>query len=1604
MDAGELVSLLSRATGALNPGPRTDAGHLVEARRALAAALVGGQTEASFLDSGVDPSSPGTESLPEDVLEEIRRIAEDTLAAGGEPGLRVVRRELPVRIDHVSDSVPGWAAGWLPEKAIGPFLSEDGRRFWIDIRYRRRQVSLVNALTGQIIGLIPHELPVPAALVINLQQGSVWLDAAAFDPACPPGSFFGVRVRGGNLHLSALPLVSGAVARIAPGTAITLELNIDSPVNPVSVSEGGDARGARADLPSEIRLALVVGGGGSLMAATDATAEAYGEAVSFRAMPGAAPRFLPGLGRLLFPFESNPHRFDVSVVYSDLFPLSGQTRIEDGGWAPVLAIPTGGDPANLGSVDGAGAMVMALGEGLQAEWPFAEAGEIRLGPSQLAIESGRITLAAQGARSAAQEALLLWPEKPSLRRSLIELTARKAIEVSYYASAEEMGGEVVRLSGLRCAANLDRPVLADGGRVPFMSEDGAVTLSLDALGLAFGLTAQAGQPVDPVTGQPQPQPEASFALSNTLLRVASAAFLRVSGVLSAAGAIESGSLSLAFPLLVLLPTLPDPYASNLTLPRRHRELDQGRAGLIVVPTVSWQPAVEPWLNFNLRSRDKDWSDREVPIVPAQQPQEHGIGSTHGQVSERDRRDLSALEEKFARAVGRPVERFVLLDMSSHADQFGVGFGLAMHRREGAEGPVLGLSGVDLVTAAWNLTVFTLPAFHWEPVYNLPNSEINEVFPPSLFSDTDGGPTRLAVPTASLVPVAPQPALSVFLKDMQRETDQLTLSARFTLPFGIIALSELGWRRIPHELVGLQAPDFTEVRPDFQAAGLTGGLQVSLRAPLDLPGGPPPSLPGAALQLDNGHERHNFNPGALTSVLAPVKMIFNGDFGPNATAPRVPVVRIDLSGYGASLFSDWRYPEVPVPGIAQARFDAILGRTLHEVVQAKSLMYPWGVTVVRTITMQRTGSAGVFRRDSGWQAASDGKYDMGPGVIVHPGVVLKLVHVRRIRDTSVTHERSYPNPNNAAEPIRVLLTQVLFDAEALIENATLGADRDGLVTMRDVIGYVQIRPDDGPLSQEQIADLIRAVGPVGGPIDCELDVGRSGLHMRLTRVEVDRTVSAANNPHFVAVARGAVELPNVGQWSVAYRGAGENEPHHLAPGRAVPLIRDRIGGPYRFSEPSDLHQPANPETEYYLLQSTGAQRMLVPRPHVLPNDTTVYGGSTFLFADMYSLAGGVAYFPRSDLCHTMPANTMLRLTGRRKVRLEIPPQPGLSPGQFPISLPERTLSKASALQVRSRFRPGAVVEYKIDSDLKPDWSCRVGPVGILGDFDLLPELMQVVGTIVSSSNEAPQLAEPQMEFGGVLSPVQFVIDLLTTFGLPFPFGVSLTNNTFAFKSGADFSFPLGKIVDELVDAAIKAGPGLMVEVELKTGFGKEADKPGAAYDGALSDSGTWHFYLELASKVQQRILPPFPVFLGGGSKIQIAGKSEGETEVSIYWSAIGTIEAELPLFIKIAGSRSLSIVSRFSIGVNKIGLGVSEEREVEGELLEGLAAVKLSFEMLLIAERHNDDFGLKGSTTLAFDVTYGWIFNKTFEVEFEVDEKLAAAFFIATTVLPMARGF
>ena len=120
-----------------------------------------------------------------------------------------------------------------------------------------------------------------------------------------------------------------------------------------------------------------------------------------------------------------------------------------------------------------------------------------------------------------------------------------------------------------------------------------------------------------------------------------------------------------------------------------------------------------------------------------------------------------------------------------------------------------------------------------------------------------------------------------------------------------------------------------------------------------------------------------------------------------------------------------------------------------MIQAQSVIYPWGIKVVRTITIDRLNSGSVERTDSGWIAASDGHFVVSSpkndftAADVHAGVIDSLIQVKNVTEFGVplftqgTFDWFPPAPPPDSgikkEPatLQITLQPVTFDADIVI---------------------------------------------------------------------------------------------------------------------------------------------------------------------------------------------------------------------------------------------------------------------------------------------------------------------------------------------------------------------------------------------------------------------------------------------------------------------------------------------------------------------------------------------------------------------------------------------
>jgi len=581
-------------------------------------------------------------------------------------------------------------------------------------------------------------------------------------------------------------------------------------------------------------------------------------------------------------------------------------------------------------------------------------------------------------------------------------------------------------------------------------------------------------------------------------------------------------------------------------------------------------------------------------------------------------DYGALWDKFTRRYTNSL--FALLDVSTNADLYGISFNFfsRQHSNFTTHVPLnspnspfpIQVEGLDVVSTGQNVKSFTVPQISWEPVLNLSPPQPGSLGDPNVghnFYPNDGGPTQILNNNTDTVALAPIP-LNQFLTDHMENTDDFIAFSFFTLPFGMRALAMLqkdydsgGGNTRRGGILTLESEDYED---DIKAANqltMTGG-EAQAKAESDM-------FAGRTIQIANVLDLDGTPPPTPKSTLGQdVTKIFNNEFSPSIPdlfiQRGVPLERIDLSGYGASAFSNWLNPKAAIAETSQAKFDIFVGRCAHEVIQVKSIMYPWGIQVVRTITLFRVGSGYVYRFDTGWRAESDGlfnfkyytKEDDGSGSFdsvpqtadfeIHPGLIKGLFNVKDITGTDevepffstlipeflVNESTGEGTPNNANVSKPVELQPVYFNADIEIENPTSGfnlktfkvinkngekvAEEKTVVPSKKILGFVQIAPRGVPITSKVLSELVFKHGTIGAAIDCEVNLAKSDQKMRLTRFDFNNSVASNGvDPVFAVAGRGNVLLPKDGSWSLVEHNRDTGDVSPVQANLSVPVIRE-----------------------------------------------------------------------------------------------------------------------------------------------------------------------------------------------------------------------------------------------------------------------------------------------------------------------------------------------------------------------------------------------------------------------------------------------------------------
>ena len=1148
----------------------------------------------------------------------------------------------------------------------------------------------------------------------NLVAGSVWINAKILSAAAPANRYCGIRITGGTIHLDTLPQLNNGKLFIDALNNVLVQLKMEQPVTaPVITADdhGADARALKIKLPATWQFSFTANIKSiKQLDAIDWTV--YGQEGRSECKGDQNTLYDPVTSRVLVPLVTEPAIFAISQCLSPFTTFNNLAPIQNTWWGIPAAVI---DINNTPEADGNGALQMLLKKGIVcARQGVTGADTIIVNPLLIA-EPGRIAITdLMSNASGSTQHINLWKDEDNPHGTAVDITYQKNVPFIYNTLAkgdevlftscdtEVLTDRPVKVNGEAVAVNTKKTVII------FAANAKNKIMLLYDDNIIFDNTNPnpniAAAPIKPI----------ALALENALFTTTpvNGCLLYADCTADWQKAIYS-KMFLTLGLYAYLPTLPDPYAANINLMKRQYNSRANATGVASINQRIWlwlvcRVSSKPNLDAaNVLNFDNVKTSFHFGNLPFDDEQAHADTNTNKEIlssgSLRSKAVADMLSTQNVRAamynvpagqsgaeeiamlktnftfrqtnyeldwdekVGHYLtDSFSLLDVSSNANQMGVSFGLfGGGRMAMVPTATVGTTATDttvnnalpfmvqdmaVLAPGYNVRAFALPLVAWEPVFNL-TKKVDAMDPDLLFNyyPNDGGPTRIFNTAQTPVPLAPIPVMKHLLDEFKSTPKSSTIAA-FTLPFGMRALA--GFSLSGAETV---KPSITTNQPDFDK--YKGGLQYSIRAgnhgykfPAEPALDDSPMLPGYTVQLNNILKLDGTP--AFTSTLAqdPTK-IFNGEFF-NLSAQRgVPVSRMDISGYGANMFSSWVSPSAAYAATSQARFDVMLGRTSHEVVQVKSVLYPWGIRVVRTITLKRDASGYVYRQDSGWQAESDGLFDFRYRKLptdalkmdfkIHPGVVRGLFNVRNI-----TKEPSIqPFVSGTAE-----CDAVFFDADVEIENVVqgkvtsidkMGNKHTSCVVSKRILGYVQLAPTGMPLDTNQFAALLNQQrGSIGGAIDCQVDVNQSNQNMRINRFDVSPSVDAANNIIFVVAARGNVILPKDGSWSIVQHNAGSGEVTPLDENLTVPLIRegewipgkviDEVaakGKLLRMANPMDLLRNVVPQTiNFGLLQNMGTQKALFLTPSFKFDEKTLLSKTPPLFADAYRMMTGKGIFP------------------------------------------------------------------------------------------------------------------------------------------------------------------------------------------------------------------------------------------------------------------------------------------------------------------------------------------------------------------------------------------
>ncbi len=1384
-----------------------------------------------------------------------------------------------VVLDHEPSALgglelPAWARALKPSATIGPITvsspSLQVNAFkWIHIFYFTGTVEFVRG--GTVLCVVPVSifelLPPTQASILS---GSAWIAVNPFDSTAPAGSFAGVAVQSGQISCDQAFSVATGVVTVPTGASISITLV------PAPMTAGPAGFPAKVNAPASISVSFPASGSPTI-SNSFCSATLYGEHIVSNPvnLPAA---FNATLGLLYIPGHSAAADFKPHAVSGKLVELGGSAPIDTAGWA--LYVNQSTTPLTLGTAAGPGEFALAFKAGITCKWTGLNSPEAEAGGYLIADNDGVVLSLVSGSPAGVlvEQEFQLWVDQdsPSGRRCQL-LAARQAGQILTYAL---YGNDEILELGTILDALIDRPVLASGERVPAVFVEGIVGLMHNGAG--YRLRALSAMPI------PEKVPSAyPMALDNALLEVSEPLAFYLLAETDASFNATSGHLYLLFAYLLAELYLPDPYTGGLAPgvsegnPTTFGADYKGESAVaaFLLASVTWTSPD----TVALRLSDTAHTHPAAPpteeassapvlpklFTPIEPGPIHALASPAAAAAAIEPAAATpAIQEPDSVApppppppppLPEPLPGVMLLDLSTRASQLGVE--VTTGDRYDAEYTIDGLS---VRGPAHLLPLTTLPAMAWEPMYNLSTAVDAGVKDADLLHPPGDGPfSQVRSTSVTLIPISP-------LQSLQAVLDAGTggFTAQLTLPFGMVGTLDTVTQN------GTILPNLSLVQPTFSATltptgvPYTGAWQLSFAAPD--PNDPDPVFAGRTyLRTPDDNPATGLSYGEMV-LGTDVADIFSSRFDPTVPGigTGVPLRRYDLTGYGASTFSEWTNTTPATTDVIKAFFHVLVGRTSHEVIQVQSVVVPWAIKVVRTITIDRQASGVVQRYDSGWQAASDGMFQFpsATGITaeqVHAGLIGGVISVKNIQQLGlpVNTEGSPDTPGSGGtppQPMKIAVQPVTFDADLIIQpqhlviqggvtEADLNGNQHTCVPSTGITGYIPLQYEYH-LSMTDMVNFAALAAGAGGPINATINVGGANSLLRAT--EFDATPiqdTAASGLGLACAVRGIPKLSSDGSWSVATRTQTQVAPVALPANAAAPVVQPNTSGGttpgnlIHYADPADIFRLAPgfnppPNTLYGFLQSTGTQSNLLSRPILTVGSQNLTLGDALNVAHAGALLGAISNFPGIAQCLKFLSSdlsapivnqlTSPSLSTTQNLYLDPAPPARQTVRSTPFPLISTSIADVSLYfyqqqsELNSLADPPNVV-VTLGQPTGPSWSLDVNhlAIGLLIPALSSTPVIWFEGSFHADADSAPGFPNLQVDFSGPLSILATLFTVLDDIASVLsPGGSSGGAEGADGPPGLNTSFSDGKlaVTDNFILPSIPLGLGTIENVSLDIG--------------------------------------------------------------------------------------------------------------------------------------------------------------------------------------------